>query len=100
MASAVLKKRALIGVCVVSAIAMVAEILFARGTVKDPGLSIWRLELLLLPWVFFIGSYLSIVFTSWFEQESAPLARKALSTLGAAGITGLVTLIYFGSMFH
>jgi hypothetical protein len=100
MASAVLKKRMLIGVCVLSALAMLAEIVFARRFVKNDAMPIWQLELFLLPWVFFIGSYLSIVFTSWFEQESAPLARKALSTLGAAGITGLVTLVYFASMFH
>lgn len=100
MATALNKKRLLLALCAVSAIAMLAEILFARHLAKDDALSIWRLELLLLPWVLFVGSYVSHVFTSWFDEERAPLVRRALSTIGAAAVVGLVTLIYFAAMFR
>jgi hypothetical protein len=100
MAPGVVKKRVLLAICVVAAVAMLGEIVFARSIARDGALPIWKLELLLLPWVLFVGSYVSIVFTSWFEDEQAPLMRKALSTLGAAAVTGLVTLIYFAIMFR
>ena len=94
------KKLVLSVLCIVSAIAMLAEIVFARQLSHDDGLPIWRLELLLLPWVGFVGTYLSLVFTSWFDDEQAPLVRKALGTIGAAGVLGLTTMIYFAAMFR
>jgi hypothetical protein len=100
MPPGVVKKRVLLAICIVAAIAMFAEMIFAREAAGGGMLPIWKLEMLLLPWVLFVGCYVSIVFTSWFEDENAPLMRKALSTLGAAAVTGLVTLIYFGFMFH
>jgi hypothetical protein len=100
MVSAVHKKRMLWAICIVAAIAMFAEIIFANAMAKSPSLPIWKLELLLLPWVLFVGCYVAIVCTSWFEDENAPLLRKAMNTIGAAGVTGLVTMIYFALMFR
>jgi hypothetical protein len=100
MAPGVVRKRVLLAICVVAAFAMIAEFIFAQSAATNGTLPIWKLELLLLPWVLFVGCYVSIVFTSWFDDEHAPLMRKALSTLGAAAVTGLVTLIYFAIMFR
>jgi hypothetical protein len=100
MATALVKKRVLLAICIAAALGMIVEFVFARGAASSGTLPIWKLEMLLLPWVLFVGCYVSIVFTSWFDDENAPLVRKALSTLGAAAVTGLVTLIYFAIMFH
>lgn len=94
-----LKKRLLVGICIVSACLMLVEIAFARRIHTAP-LTIWQLELLVLPWVFFVGSYLGLVSTSWFDSEAgATMMRRALSLVGTAGVLGVVTVIYFGLVY-
>ena len=100
MPAAVHKKRVLLALCIAAGIAMLGEIMFARDAATGASVAIWQLELLLLPWVLFVGCYLSLVFTSWFEEDNARLMRRAVSTVGAAGILGLVTMIYFAAMFR
>lgn len=92
-------KRVLVGLCVVAACAMIAEVFLGRR-IRAAQLAIWQLELLMLPWIVFVGSYLSIVATSWFDSDrSSDLMRRAFSLIAAAGVLGLVTLTYFGLVF-
>lgn len=94
------KKRTLLAVCAACVCLMIAEIILARHIDAMGPLSIWRLELLVLPWVFFIGSYLSIVSTSWFDSNVHDnLMRRAASLVGAAAVMGMVTVIYFVLVF-
>ena len=88
------------GVCAACICLMIAEIVLARRIDALGPLSIWQLELLVLPWVFFVGSYMSIVSTSWFDTDvNHNLLRRAASLVGAAAVMGLVTVIYFVLVF-
>jgi hypothetical protein len=95
------KRLLLIWLCAASAVLMVVEIGFARRIHSATSLTIWELELLVLPWVLFVGTYLGLVSTSWFDSDpgSGNLARRALSLVGAAGVLGLTTMLYFGLVF-
>jgi hypothetical protein len=94
------KKRTLQAVCAACVCLMVTEIVLARRIDALGPLGIWQLEVLVLPWVFFIGSYLSIVSTSWFDSDvNTNLMRRAASLVGAAAVMGLVTVIYFVLVF-
>lgn len=92
-------KRVLVALCVLSVCAMIAEVFLGRR-IRASTPAIWQLELLVLPWIVFVASYLSLVATSWFDSEhSGDLIRRALSLITAAGVLGLVTVAYFGLIF-
>ncbi|HEX7013314.1 MAG TPA: hypothetical protein VF161_11225 [Steroidobacteraceae bacterium] len=93
------KRRVLIAVCVLCACLMIVEVIASRR-IRALDLGIWQLELVMLPWIVFVGSVLGTVATSWFDSEAgSQLFRRVVSLLVAAGVLGLVTMTYFGLVF-
>lgn len=94
------RRRLTVAICIVSVCLMLVEIGFARRIHTATSLTIWQLELLVTPWVLFVGSYLGLASTSWFDSDTdSNLMRRALSLVGTAGVLGVVTVIYFGLVF-
>jgi hypothetical protein len=93
------RRHLLIGLCVLSVCLMIAELFLGRR-IRAAQLAIWQLELVVLPWVLFVGSYLSLVATAWFDSDAGgELMRRAFSLIAAAGVLGLVSVLYFGLVF-
>ncbi|HEX7113856.1 MAG TPA: hypothetical protein VF193_01885 [Steroidobacter sp.] len=93
------KRRVLIALCALCACLMIVEVIASRR-IRALDLGIWQLEVVMLPWIVFVGSVLAAIATSWFDSEAGTqLFRRVLTLLMAAGVLGLVTMTYFGLVF-